>query len=491
MKVLSWRNFVSSCTVLVSFFFPFVAAAQVDYELLKKGVVKLTVQTTEGGRETGAGIVIGRTDNVVFVLTALHVVSKARAIEVEFFDKRHIAFPGKQIGPQLDVLDLAVVAVDPPSGKTIPDTFPSFTRGNVETLQIGAYVSPIGHPQGLDWQETVRANTLQRVNDPEESRLFRFTNQSIERGNSGGPVFDERGQLIGMVTHLAQAGHAVAVKIGAVLDQLKEWRVSTSQLTFGETPTPPSPVKASRSGMVFVTAGKFWRGCNEKVDTECEDDEKPGRTVALGAFQIDTTEVTVADYRRCVEAGQCTTDGVTMPYWGGQEEPDWAWACNWGKAGRDDYPINCVDWSQAKAYCEWAGKRLPTEAEWEKAARGADGRKYSWGNTGFAQAGKVANIADETAKKQQPTWEVAEGYDDGYYGTAPVGSFPAGESPFHALDLIGNVSEWTADWYDKEQKYRAVRGGSWPVRPRYARASNRLRYDPGNRDVFVGFRCAQ
>jgi len=281
-------------------------------------------------------------------------------------------------------------------------------------------------------------------------------------------------------------------------------------LQLGTTPekssSPEKKDANDKEGMVPVPAGDFWMGCNEKVDQECDNDEKPGKTVSLAAFQIDKTEVTVVAYRRCVEAGKCKNDGLTMPYWDGKEQPDWAWACNWGKTGKDDYPINCVDWNQADAYCRWAGKRLPTEAEWEKAARGTDGWKYAWGNTGFVQAGKVANIADETAKKQQPTWEIAEGYDDGYYGTAPVGSFPAGESPFHAFDMIGNVWEWTADWYAEDYykngstqnpkgaengQYRSVRGGSWGDRPRHARASNRGRCDPGGRDEYVGCRCAQ
>jgi len=245
---------------------------------------------------------------------------------------------------------------------------------------------------------------------------------------------------------------------------------------------------------VPVPAGEFFMGCNEQVDAECNDDEKPGRRVYVKAFKIDKTEVTVAQYRQCVEAGACNGDGLTMPFWAGadnEEHPEWAWACNWGKAERESHPINCLTWEQARAYCAWVGKRLPTEAEWEKAARGTDGRKYPWGNQGYGVVGQVANIADETAKRNQPNWAVATGYDDGYYGTAPVGSFPAGASPYGALDMAGNVWQWTADWYDDDHKFRAERGGSWFNQPSFTRASTRYGDAPTLRGISTGFRCVQ
>ncbi len=249
---------------------------------------------------------------------------------------------------------------------------------------------------------------------------------------------------------------------------------------------------AGRTGeMVSVPGGAFYMGCNEAVDTECDEDEKPGRQVSVNAFTMDKTEVTVAQFGQCVDAGACSSDGVTMPYWAGQTHPEWAWACNWGQRDREWHPINCVEWEQARRYCAWAGKRLPTEAEWEKAARGTEGWKYPWGNRGYGAAGGVANIGDETAKRSQPRWTIAEGYDDGYYGTAPVGSFPAGASPYGAVDMVGNVWEWTVDWYDEGHQFRAVRGGSWRDQPLNARASIRNWGDPGNRSMLQGFRCAQ
>ena len=254
----------------------------------------------------------------------------------------------------------------------------------------------------------------------------------------------------------------------------------------------PPAAKAAKGkaadGMVTVAGGSFFMGCNESVDSECYDDEKPGRTVEVATFKIDKTEVTVAQFARCVDAGRCSGAGLTMPFYSGKEQPEFAEFCTWQKPGKDDHPINCVSWDQAVAYCEWAGKRLPTEAEWEKAARGTDGRKYAWGNAGYGAGGRVANIGDQSAKQRFPDWTVASGYDDGYVGTAPVGSFPAGASPSGALDMIGNVWEWTSSPYGDG---RAVRGGSWGLDPRLARASFRFGGDAAGRAAGYGFRCAQ
>ena len=271
-------------------------------------------------------------------------------------------------------------------------------------------------------------------------------------------------------------------------------------------PAPRAAATGASGDMVTVPAGEFWMGCNGRVDDECKDDEKPGRSVYLPAFKIDTYEVTVAQYAECVAAGRCSTSGLEMPYWGEKAQPEWAWACNWNTAGRETHPVNCVDWNQAKESSAWAGQRLPTEAEWEKAARGGDGAKYAWGNDGYDEVRNVANIADATAGAKQTGWRLAEGYDDGFYGTAPVGRFPDGKSPTGVYDAIGNVWEWVADVYDAKaytklstrspvsdsgSGWRVIRGGAWSSSPDLARASFRGWPDPTFRSEGIGFRCAK
>lgn len=227
---------------------------------------------------------------------------------------------------------------------------------------------------------------------------------------------------------------------------------------------------------VLVPAGEFTMG-----NDSGRSDEKPVHKVYLDTFRIDKYEVTVQQYQACVQAGKCSKP----------DEGDEFRDCNWGKSDRGNHPINCVDWNQAKVYCEWTGKRLPSEAEWEKAARGTDGRKYPWGN-------------------QEPTCEYAimndSGYGCGKNSTWPVGSKPKGASPYGAMDMAGNVSNWVADWYDKDYYakstnrnptgpgsglQRVVRGSSCYVVPKYMLLWGRYSRHPASRTSDLGFRCAR
>ena len=240
-------------------------------------------------------------------------------------------------------------------------------------------------------------------------------------------------------------------------------------------------------GMVEVPAGSYHYDCNEEVFKDCDEDEIPGSTRSLPTFYIDRTEATVAEYRECVDAGVCTEEGLEMTYWQYAEQPQWAWACNWNHEDRKHFEM-------ASTYCEWRGKRLPTQGEWQKAARGTDGWTYPWGNR-FPKDRLVGNVADETYKKFEEKWKIAEGYDDGYLNTAPVGSFPDGASPYGAVDMAGNVWEWTSSHPVDEQgeedtALRWVNGGGFDTRPSLLRVTYHYPTRPGSRFAATGLRCA-
>jgi formylglycine-generating enzyme required for sulfatase activity len=256
--------------------------------------------------------------------------------------------------------------------------------------------------------------------------------------------------------------------------------------------------------MVSVPAGTFLFGSPEG---EGDPDEQPQHEVTLSAYCIDKTEVTVAAYARCVAAKGCSAPPLTTN-WTSFSVETMGRVSRWcNRADRPDHPINCVDWDQAVAYCAWKGKRLPTEAEWEYAARGNDGRVYPWGNAAPSATRLNACESECVAMTKLEMLSTALMYDgnDGWGTTAPVGSYPEGRSPFGALDMAGNVGEWTADWYGGYSKLaetnpqgpstgtsRVSRGGGWATREtEKVRTADRDWPDPTLRAVDLGFRCAR
>jgi len=228
-------------------------------------------------------------------------------------------------------------------------------------------------------------------------------------------------------------------------------------------------------------------GGSEDLCRRSYDAEGPRHEIYLNAFWIDRTEVTNAQYRKCVEAGICDTP--TSCDWG---------APTYNDGSKADHPVVCVDWNDARTYCQWAGKRLPTEAQWEKTARGTDGLIYPWGDT---FDGRLVNFCDVNCEFEHKN----EDWDDGYADTAPVGSYADGESPYGAWDMAGNVWEWVVDWYGADYyasspgsnpqgpstgMEKVLRGGSWNRDWDRTRAAQRRNHNPADRASIFGFRCA-
>jgi formylglycine-generating enzyme required for sulfatase activity len=213
-----------------------------------------------------------------------------------------------------------------------------------------------------------------------------------------------------------------------------------------------------------VSAGEFLMGS--------------GTTVHLDPFWIDKTEVTNGMYARCVQAGNCSPPRSNQSH---------TRESYYGNPAFDNYPVLYVSWMDASAYCTWAGGRLPTEAEWEKAARGADSRPFPWGDLDPSGAVDLVNFHAQD--------------------TTEVGAFPNGASPYGVLDMAGNVSEWVADWLSQDYynnpppsnpigpdagEYRVWRGGSWATTyPDLVRTTSRTGNFPTDSSGGIGFRCAR
>lgn len=258
------------------------------------------------------------------------------------------------------------------------------------------------------------------------------------------------------------------------------------------------------SSVAYIEAGDFIMGSDNG-----RPDERPQRVVYLDAFEIDSYEVTNVQYLRFLEA----TVHKPPSYWIEGKYPP----------GQAVYPVVGVSWEDADVYCQWAGKRLPTEAEWEKACRGTDGRAYPWGNTWDASRSNVfrpdpslsfANLAEPEATARDSMWKylLSTPVNTGILGLRPVGSYPNGASSYGVMDLAGNASEWVSDWYNWSDYSdmparnpfgsappwnRCLRGSSWydPGGDEYS-AQTMSRCSARNSshvttDLRVGFRCAR
>ncbi|UVT16135.1 MAG: SUMF1/EgtB/PvdO family nonheme iron enzyme [Nitrospira sp.] len=261
---------------------------------------------------------------------------------------------------------------------------------------------------------------------------------------------------------------ALYLQLQAKLPRQRSVAVS-NRLTLGGSPGGVGWTDIQDMPMILVPAGEFTMG------SLMGDDEKPVRRIYLNAFYMDKYEVTVGQYARYLEV----TDMEEPPDWSIMNQPQ-----------HQRRPVVNVNWEDAVKYCKWAGKRLPTEAEWEKAARGTDGRIYPWGNE--APSRLHANYG----RKER----------DDHMALVPVGSFEEGKSMYGIYDMAGNAWEWVFDWYDHDYYKngprknpigpakgdgKVVRGGSWLYVAEFLRSAHRFSAQPTNRYFGYGFRCAK
>jgi formylglycine-generating enzyme required for sulfatase activity len=276
---------------------------------------------------------------------------------------------------------------------------------------------------------------------------------------------------------------------------------------------PPKAEGPCPESMALIDGGTFFIGTQKESGVLAT--ARPSHKVRISSFCIDKNEVTAADYDACVEAGKCEAAHADSFYPQGGTDAD-AWVderekfselCNTGKDDRKNHPINCVTWYQASKYCEYKGGKLPTEAQWEFAARGSDGRVYPWGDEPPSQL--HANTCGEECIKwrtdrelspHDPMFEVG----DEYPGTSPVGAFAKGTTPQGVTDLIGNVFEWTgtrfAPYQDAEDEDPSgpeegdqfvIRGGAYnSFMPDFTDPALRFPQLDSAHPHAIGFRCA-
>jgi formylglycine-generating enzyme required for sulfatase activity len=280
--------------------------------------------------------------------------------------------------------------------------------------------------------------------------------------------------------------------------------LSVASVAPAPSAAPAVPTCPERSAK--IPAGQFFQGSDAK---DALDNEKPSHNVTLSAYCIDLYETTAGEYKTCSDVGKCrrASNEVEWPKITPAEQKTYSPLCTFGQAGMEAHPINCVSHEMAATYCKAQGKRLPTEAEWEYATRGPDGRVYPWGDE--APTSKHLNACGTECvawgQKHGTPFTALYPEDDGYANTSPVGKFEAGRSRFGPYDVVGNVWEWVADWsapYNADPKTnpqgpdtgekKVIRGGAWNGSyASWLRPSFRYAQSPGAYSYGIGFRCAK
>ena len=389
------------------------------------------------------------------------------------------------------------------STKPFPTSNPRLELGSAQTLiapAVGGAVPPevLASPEVQQAIESARSQAQAQARQSGAGRLMVVVVAVVSVVGVVGGIFALKlraSSQPGGIAASTAAGGATQVAVGA------------------PPPSATAPSGACPAGMVRIDGGDFFMGSDLK---DAYPNEIPAHPVRLTPYCLDRNEVTVAQFRACSDKGGCLRAGRENEWPEGisaAQKKVYDPLCNAnGAADRADHPINCVAWGQASSYCEWVGGRLPTEAEWEFAARGSDGRVYPWGDdpptAGHLNACGAECVA--WGKKNDPqNVELKLMYpgDDGFPNTAPVGRFPRSRTSHGIDDMVGNVWEWVADHYGDYPKgadrvpnpagpasgtQRVIRGGAWNgsdvhwVRPTFRYSS-----PPSKRSYGIGFRCAK
>lgn len=448
-----------------------------DIATLQAGVVRITATPSGGPQKVGTGFIVRLERDVVYIVTAAHVIAGDVQPKVQFFTQQDLSVQAtvkhSEGGDEVTGLALLIVR-----GKDkLPSGLTALTLASASHLSGNEEIIVMGHPRGAgDWA-IIKGGIASRQG------RYLTVDANIDEGNSGGPII-QKGEVVGLIGGVTRYGRGVTN--GSVREYLEGHGIniagSPPEAVAKVQPTPGilrrlelqdedkdinDITNKSFARMALIPAGEFWMGSPKNEGTV---NEHPRHQIYLDAYSMDISEVTIARHAEFLRS-----TGRRVPnFW------------DLVKAGTPpDHPVVEVDWHDAEAYCRWAGKRLPTEAEWEKAARGTDERIYPWGN-------------------EQPTSRLGNFATD--QGPFTVESFMAGESPYGLLHMAGNVWEWTADWYD-EHSYakspqrnpkgpssgtsKVIRGGSWSSEPGHVRSAYRGRAIPAHRDGSIGFRCAQ
>lgn len=423
----------------------------------------------------------------------------------------------------IPIMPIFVDGAKPPKAKEVPAELRPFLR--IQGLPLSTGGDFDNHINAIEREaRRLSVDFLQR---PPPTIVPR---QRTSTTGSAGLVRTQRPSVAASLR--ARKGPLVAaVTVGALLSAgAAAWRTSklstdgmpaasasaepTASSSVAPPPSPPSvaPPRSPPScpgDMALIPAGQFFMGSDAK---DAPANQKPSHNVKLPGFCMDLYEVTAKEYRDCASVGKCRPSAREVDWQNitPNDKTIYSALCTLSDPEKAEHPVNCVTWEMAHTYCNKNDKRLPTEAEWEYATRGPDGRVYPWGDEAptalhLNACGTECLLWAKNNRVPQQFFGALYQEDDGFATTAPVGKFPAGRSRFGPYDVVGNVWEWVQDWqgvYSPEDQTdpqgpsggtkRVIRGGAWNASlPEWLHPAFRYAQDPQSSSHSVGFRCAK